>query len=74
MGICSVAVLLIFLLCDIAVDKIPSSGLVMISNRTVCDVFFNFKPGVFGAKKMLAEPLWCCVLLFDTYDQLTLVE
>ena len=40
MGICGVVMLLIFLLCDIAVNKIRSCGLVVISNHTVCDVFF----------------------------------
>ena len=43
----------------------------MISNRTVCGVF-DFKPAMFVEKKFLAGPLWCCGLLFDTLDRLTL--
>ena len=72
MGICGVAVPLIFL-CGVAVNKIPSRGVAVISNRTVCGVF-DFKPAMFGEKRFLADPLRCCGLLFDTFDRLTLVE
>ena len=72
MGICGVAVPLIFL-CGVAVNKIPSRGVAVISNRTVCGVF-DFKPAMFGEKKFLADPLRCCGSLFDTFDRLTLVE
>jgi len=71
MGICGVAVSLIFL-CGVAVNKIPSRGVTVISNRTVCSVF-DFKPAMFGEKKFLADPLRCC-FLFDTFNRLTLVE
>ena len=72
MGICGVAVWLVFL-CGVAVNKIPSRGVAVISNRTVCGVF-DFKPAMFGEKRFLADPLRCCGLLFDTFDRLTLVE
>ena len=72
MGICGVAVWLVFL-CGVAVNKIPSRGVAVISNRTVCGVF-DFEPAVFGEKKFLPDPLRCCGLLFDTFDRLTLVE
>ena len=48
MGICGVAVSLIFL-CGVAVNKIPSRGVAVISNRTVYGVF-DFKPAKFGEK------------------------
>ena len=69
MGICGVAVSLIFL-CGVAVNKIPSRGVTVISNRTVCSVF-DFKPAMFGEKKFLADPLRCCGLLFDKFDRLS---
>ena len=72
MGICGVAVSLVFL-CGVAVNKIPTRGVAVISNRTGCGVF-DFKPAMFGEKIFLADPLWCCGLLFDTFDRLTLVE
>ena len=50
MGICGVAVSLVFL-CGVAV----------ISNRTVCGVF-DFKSAMFGEKRFLADPLRCCGL------------
>ena len=68
MGICGVAVWLVFL-CGVAVNKIPSRGVAVISNRTVCGVF-DFKPAMFGEKRFLADPLRCCGLLFDTFDRL----
>ena len=55
------------------VNKIPSRGVAVISNRTVCGVF-DLKPAMFGEKKFLADPLWCCGLLSDTFDRFTLVE
>ena len=77
---CGVAVLTVpqcppplFFWCGVAVNKIPSRGVAVISNRTVCSVFY-FKPAMFGEKKILADPLRCCGLLFDTFDRLTLVE
>jgi len=72
MGICGVAVSLIFL-CGVAVNKIPSRGVTVISNRTVCGVF-DLKPAMLGEKKFLADPLRWCFLMFDTFDRLTLVE
>ena len=72
MGICGVAVSLVFL-CGVAVNKIPTRGVAVISNRTGCGVF-DFKPAMFGEKIVLADPLRCCGLLFDTFDRLTLVE
>ena len=54
-------------------NKIPSRGVAVISNRTVCGVF-DFKPAMFGEKRFLADPLRCCGLLFDTFDRLTPVE
>ena len=51
MGICGVAVSLIFW-CGVAVNKIPSRGVAVISNRTVCGVF-HFKPAMFAEKKFL---------------------
>jgi len=51
MGICGVAVSLIFW-CGVAVNKIPSRGVAVISNRTVCDVF-DFKTAMFGEKNFL---------------------
>ena len=59
MGICGVAVPLIFL-CGVAVNKIPSGGVAVISNPTVCGVF-DFKPAMFGEKKNSCGPfavLW----------------
>ena len=67
MGICGVAVSLIFL-CGVAVTKIPSCGVTVISNRTGCGIF-DFKPAMFGEKKFLADP-WRCCFLFDTFDRL----
>ena len=72
MGICGVAVSLVFF-CGVAVNRIPSRGVAVISNRTVCGVF-DFKPAMFGEKRFLADPLRCCDLMFDTFDRLTLVE
>ena len=72
MGICGVAVQLVFL-CGVAVNKISSRGVAVILNRTVCGIFY-FKPALFGEKRFLADPLWPCGLLFDTFDRLTLVE
>ena len=51
-------------------NKIPSRGVAVISNRTVCGVFY-FKPAMFGEKRFLADPLRCCGLLFDTFDRLS---
>ena len=46
MGICGVAVSLVFL-CGVAVNKIPFRGVAVISNRTVCGVFyFNLRCSV----------------------------
>jgi len=47
-------------LCGVAVNKIPSGGVVVISNPTVCGVF-DFKPAMFGGKKNSCGPfalLW----------------
>ena len=52
MGVCGVAVLLIFL-CGVAVNKIPPCGVAVISNPAVCDVCV-FKPMVFGETKLFA--------------------
>ena len=41
MGVCGVAVLLIFLR-GVAVNKIPSCGVAVISNPAVCDVCAMF--------------------------------
>ena len=60
MGICGVAVSLVFL-CGVAVNKIPSRGVAVISNRMVCGIF-DFKPAMFGEKRFLADPLRCCGL------------
>ena len=48
-------------------NKIPSRGVAVISNRTVCGIFY-FKPALFGEKRFLADPLRSCGLLFDTFD------
>ena len=58
MGICGVAVSLIFW-CGVAVNKIPSCGVAVISNRTVYSVFY-FKPAMFGEKNFL---LILCVVV-----------
>ena len=63
----------LFFLCGVAVNKIPSCGVAVISNRTVCGVF-DLKPAMFGEKRFLADPLRCCGLFFDTFDRLSLVE
>ncbi len=42
-----------FFLCSVAVNKIPSCGVAVISNPAVCDVCV-FKPTVFGETKLLA--------------------
>ena len=60
MGICGVAVSLVFL-CGVVVNKIPSRGVAVISNHTVYGVF-DFKPAMFGEKRFLADPLRCCGL------------
>ena len=66
MGVCGVAVLLIFL-CGVAVSKIPPCGVAVISNPAVCDVCV-FKPTVFGETKLFA------VLQFLVDPCLTLVR
>ena len=43
MGICGVAVSIVFFLCGVAVNKIPSRGVAVISNRTVCGVRCSVK-------------------------------
>jgi len=60
MGICGVAVSLIFL-CGVAVNKIPSRGVAVISNRTVYGVF-DFKPAMFGEKNFLR--ILCVVVVY----------
>ena len=60
-------------ICGVVVNKIPSRGVTVISNRTVCGVF-DFRPAMFGEKKFLVDPLRCCGLLFDTFARLTLVK
>ena len=52
LGICSVAVLRIFL-CGVAVKKIPACGVAVISSLTVCDVCL-LKSTVFGENKLSA--------------------
>ena len=52
---------LFFFLCGITVNKIPSCGLVVISNRMVCDVFY-FKAAVFGEKNYLQ--ILCNVVVY----------
>ena len=66
MGICGVAVSLIFL-CGVAVNKIPSRGVTVISNRTVCGVFY-LKPAMFGEKnflRTLCDVVFCLTRLTD---------
>ena len=55
MGICCVAVLLIFL-CGVVVKKIPTCSVAVISNHTVYSIS-NFKPTVLYETKQLADPL-----------------
>ena len=52
LGICSVAVLGIFL-CGVAVKKTPACGVAVISNLTVCDVCV-LNSAVFGEAKLSA--------------------
>ena len=52
LGICSVAVLGIFL-CGVAVKKIPACGVAVISSLTVCDVCI-LKSMVYGETKLSA--------------------
>jgi len=66
MGVCGVAGRYSFL-CGVAVNKIPSCGVAVIANRTVCGVFY-FEAAMFGEKKHLC---CCCDLYFDTLDRLT---
>ena len=66
MGICGVAVWLVFL-CGVAVNKIPSRGVAVISNRTVYGVF-DFKPAMFGEQNFL---LILCVVVVYCLTHLT---
>ena len=52
MGICSVAVLMLFL-CGDAVNKISTCGVAVISNPTVCDLC-DFHAAVFGEMNLFA--------------------
>ena len=58
MGVCGVAVLLIFL-CGVAVNKIPPCGVAVISNPAVCDVC------VFLRCSVKQNYLRCCSFLSD---------
>ena len=60
MGICGFAGSLIF--CSIAVNKIPSCGVAVISNRTVCGVS-RFKPKVLTVKRNNLRTL-CGVVIY----------
>ena len=72
MEICGVA---IFFFCVVLL-WIRSHFVVLRWSQIVwCVMFFYFKAAVFGEKKLLADPLQCCGLLwFDTFDWLALAE